>query len=45
MTGLLIVVLFLLGDLLAGARVLQEYERGVLFRLGHAMGACPPGPS
>jgi len=25
-------------------RVIQEYERGVLFRLGHAMGVCPPGP-
>jgi regulator of protease activity HflC (stomatin/prohibitin superfamily) len=25
-------------------RVVQEYERGVLFRLGHAMGVTPPGP-
>jgi regulator of protease activity HflC (stomatin/prohibitin superfamily) len=25
-------------------RIIQEYERGVLFRLGHAMGVTPPGP-
>jgi regulator of protease activity HflC (stomatin/prohibitin superfamily) len=25
-------------------RIVQEYERGVLFRLGHAMGVTPPGP-
>jgi len=25
-------------------RVIQEYERAVLFRLGHAVGVCTPGP-
>ncbi|MCJ7831787.1 MAG: slipin family protein [Dehalococcoidia bacterium] len=30
--------------LLGALRIVQEYERGVLFRLGHAMGVCPPGP-
>lgn len=36
---------FLLPLALFGAfRVIQEYERAVLFRLGRAMGVCPPGP-
>jgi regulator of protease activity HflC (stomatin/prohibitin superfamily) len=43
MTGLLIVVLFLLGILLAGARVLNEYERGVVFRLGRFAGVRGAG--
>lgn len=30
--------------LIGSLRIIQEYERGVLFRLGHAMGVCPPGP-
>ena len=30
--------------LLGALRIVQEYERGVLFRLGRAMGVCPPGP-
>lgn len=36
---------FLLPLAILGAlRIVQEYERGVLFRLGRAMGVCPPGP-
>lgn len=36
---------FLLPLAIVGAlRIVQEYERGVLFRLGRAMGVCPPGP-
>lgn len=30
--------------IIGSLRIIQEYERGVLFRLGHAMGVCPPGP-
>ena len=30
--------------IIGSLRIVQEYERGVLFRLGHAMGVCPPGP-
>ena len=30
--------------ILGALRIVQEYERGVLFRLGRAMGVCPPGP-
>ncbi|MDI6856730.1 MAG: slipin family protein [Dehalococcoidia bacterium] len=30
--------------ILGSLRIVQEYERGVLFRLGRAMGVCPPGP-
>jgi regulator of protease activity HflC (stomatin/prohibitin superfamily) len=29
--------------IIGSLRIIQEYERGVLFRLGHAMGVCPPG--
>lgn len=36
---------FLLPLAIVGSlRIVQEYERGVLFRLGRAMGVCPPGP-
>ena len=30
--------------IIGSLRIVQEYERGVLFRLGRAMGVCPPGP-
>ena len=30
--------------IIGSLRIVQEYERGVLFRLGHAMGVTPPGP-
>jgi len=30
--------------IIGSLRIIQEYERGVLFRLGHAMGVTPPGP-
>jgi regulator of protease activity HflC (stomatin/prohibitin superfamily) len=33
-TGVLVLVLFLLGFFFAGVRILNEYERGVVFRLG-----------
>src|SRR5512145_2706031 len=39
----LIVVGILLAFFLAGARVLQEYERGVVFRLGRFAGVKPAG--
>ncbi len=29
--------------IIGSLRIVQEYERGVLFRLGHAMGVTPPG--
>jgi regulator of protease activity HflC (stomatin/prohibitin superfamily) len=42
--GPLIVLLVLLGVLGASAvRIVQEYERGVIFRLGRVMGARGPG--
>jgi regulator of protease activity HflC (stomatin/prohibitin superfamily) len=39
----LIVIGILLAFFLAGARVLQEYERGVVFRLGRFAGVKPAG--
>lgn len=40
-----IIILFLLicGFIFSGLRVLQEYERGVIFRLGRLVGAKGPG--
>jgi regulator of protease activity HflC (stomatin/prohibitin superfamily) len=38
-----IVVLILLGVLFASMRILPEYERGVIFRLGRAIGVKGPG--
>lgn len=38
-----VVVIILIGILFAAIRVLQEYERGVVFRLGRAIGAKGPG--
>ena len=37
------VVLFLVAIVAAGVRIVQEYERGVIFRLGRVMGAKGPG--
>jgi regulator of protease activity HflC (stomatin/prohibitin superfamily) len=39
----LVSLLFLLGFFLAGARILNEYERGVIFRLGRLMPIKGPG--
>ena len=41
--GALILTLFLLGFFFAGVRVLNEYERGVVFRLGRLVGLKPAG--
>ncbi len=41
--GALILILFLLGFFFAGVRVLNEYERGVVFRLGRLVGLKPAG--
>jgi regulator of protease activity HflC (stomatin/prohibitin superfamily) len=41
--GPLILILVLLGLFVAGVRVLQEYERGVLFRLGRFAGVKEAG--
>jgi regulator of protease activity HflC (stomatin/prohibitin superfamily) len=43
MTTAIVVVLFLLGLFLAGVRILNEYERGVVFRLGRLVGLKPAG--
>jgi regulator of protease activity HflC (stomatin/prohibitin superfamily) len=48
MTGLLglpiiLLVLFLIVLLAAAVKIVQEYERGVIFRLGRLMGAKGPG--
>ncbi len=43
MAGALILILFLLGFFFAGVRVLNEYERGVVFRLGRLVGLKPAG--
>jgi regulator of protease activity HflC (stomatin/prohibitin superfamily) len=42
-TGGLVLVLFLLGFFFAGVRILNEYERGVVFRLGRLVGLKPAG--
>ena len=39
----IIIVLVLLLILLSGFRIVQEYERGVIFRLGRCVGAKGPG--
>jgi len=41
--GLSIVILFLLFILANSLRVLREYERGVIFRLGRLIGEKGPG--
>ena len=38
-TGIMVVVAIIF----AGVRIVQEYERGVIFRLGRVMGAKGPG--
>jgi regulator of protease activity HflC (stomatin/prohibitin superfamily) len=40
---LIVVVIFLIVVLLAAIKVVQEYERGVVFRLGRLVGARGPG--
>jgi regulator of protease activity HflC (stomatin/prohibitin superfamily) len=42
-TTAVVLVLFLLGLFLAGVRILNEYERGVMFRLGRLIGLKPAG--
>ncbi|MCC6964619.1 MAG: slipin family protein, partial [candidate division Zixibacteria bacterium] len=40
---IIVVVVFFLFLLLNAIRVLQEYERGVIFRLGRMIGVKGPG--
>ena len=42
-TGGLVLILFLFGFFFAGVRILNEYERGVVFRLGRLTGLKPAG--
>jgi regulator of protease activity HflC (stomatin/prohibitin superfamily) len=42
-TTAVVLVLFLFGLFLAGVRILNEYERGVMFRLGRLIGLKPAG--
>lgn len=44
MTGLSIVVAFVLFLLMSAIRILKEYERGVIFRLGRLLGGGAKGP-
>jgi len=41
--SLIVVVVIVVGFLIAGVRILPEYERGVVFRLGRAIGVKGPG--
>ncbi|MGZ3590523.1 MAG: SPFH domain-containing protein, partial [Thermodesulfobacteriota bacterium] len=41
--GLLFVIIFLLILATSAIKVLREYERGVIFRLGRLIGAKGPG--
>ena len=41
--GLLLAVIFLIIILMSAVKVVQEYERGVIFRLGRLQGAKGPG--
>ncbi len=43
MTAIGVAVVIALGILLAAIRILPEYERGVIFRLGRALGVKGPG--
>lgn len=43
MTGWLVLGMFLLAILASSVRVLREYERGVIFRLGRLIGSKGPG--
>ena len=43
LTAIAVVVVILLGILIAAVRILPEYERGVIFRLGRAIGIKGPG--
>jgi regulator of protease activity HflC (stomatin/prohibitin superfamily) len=39
----IVIVIFLIVVLLSAVKIVQEYERGVIFRLGRLMGARGPG--
>jgi regulator of protease activity HflC (stomatin/prohibitin superfamily) len=41
--GVVVVVLFLIVILISAVKIVQEYERGVIFRLGRLQGAKGPG--
>ena len=43
MTSIIVAVAIMLGILIAAMRILPEYERGVIFRLGRAIGVKGPG--
>ncbi|MCZ6472158.1 MAG: slipin family protein [SAR324 cluster bacterium] len=43
LTAIAVVVVIVLGLLVAAIRILPEYERGVIFRLGRAIGIKGPG--
>jgi len=42
--ALIIIVVFILYILASSIRVLREYERGVIFRLGRVLGGGVKGP-
>ncbi|HUJ73559.1 MAG TPA: slipin family protein [bacterium] len=42
-SSLIVLVVLVLGFIFAGVRILPEYERGVIFRLGRAIGVKGPG--
>jgi regulator of protease activity HflC (stomatin/prohibitin superfamily) len=42
-TGLLVIIIIVIFILANAVRILREYERGVIFRLGRLMGARGPG--
>jgi regulator of protease activity HflC (stomatin/prohibitin superfamily) len=41
--GVIVVILFLIVILISAVKIVQEYERGVIFRLGRLQGAKGPG--
>lgn len=43
-TGLFLIIIIVLGFLFSTIRIFNEYERGVVFRLGRLMGGGPLGP-
>ncbi len=43
LTAIIVVLVIALGVLIAAIRILPEYERGVIFRLGRAIGVKGPG--
>jgi len=42
--ALIIIVIFILYILASAIRILREYERGVIFRLGRVLGGGVKGP-